>query len=355
MPSIFSFTHDQFCNFVYSKLGKGKQHALSIYSSWFRKGVLDCSDPIFSNCPALFDDIVSLFDTVLPTLKCVNEYDTTKKILLQTHDGLEYEAVIIPMRFGSTLCVSSQVGCKMGCTFCETGRMGLIRNLSVEEIIAPLFIAKFHLNVKIRNIVFMGMGEPFDNFDAVIKAVKVFLDPFAFALAASKITISTSGRVDGIKKLIELKDPIINLAVSINAPSDEKRKKIMPVTRQYSMQELKEVMLAYTKAFNRQILAEYVMIENFNDSLQDAEILAHYLKGLDVKVNLIPYNAQSNPRFKPSDFETIKLFGGKLRELGYYTLWRLPKGRDIMAACGQLGNIALKKRLKDSVSMQEYP
>lgn len=353
MPSIFSFTHSQFCDYVQLKLQKGKQQASHIYRTWFREGRLDDSMPIFSNCPQLFKDIVALFDFELTQLADLKQYETTRKILLQTVDHLEYESVIIPMNFGSTLCVSSQVGCKMGCTFCQTGRMGLVRNLTVEEIVSQLFLAKFLLNTNIRNIVFMGMGEPFDNFEAVDQAINIFLDPFAFGLAPSKITVSTSGRVDGIYKMIQRKGPVINLAVSVNASSDEKRKKIMPVNRLYPMNELKLAMQKYCDTFNKQILAEYVMIKDFNDSQEDAQMLAQYLKDLDVKINLIPYNAQSNPKFLPSDFDTIKKFGDILRSYGYYTLWRLPKGRDIMAACGQLGNVALKKRLKICENTQE--
>jgi 23S rRNA (adenine2503-C2)-methyltransferase len=224
---------------VQLKLKKGKQQASQIYRSWFRQGKLDESLPIFANCSQLFHDICSLVDFSYPKLSCLKNFDTTQKFLLQTADLLEYESVIIPMNFGSTLCVSSQVGCKMGCTFCQTGKMGLVRHLSVEEIVAQLFVARFELKTKIRNIVFMGMGEPFDNFEVVNQVIDIFIDPYAFNLAPSKVTVSTSGRVDGIVKLMERKGPPINLAVSVNASCDEKRRKIMPVNRQWGMHELK--------------------------------------------------------------------------------------------------------------------
>lgn len=249
------------------------------------------------------------------------------------------------MESGVTLCISSQVGCRMGCAFCETGRMGLIRHLSTAEIVMQVFLAVHTLKAKVRNIVFMGMGEPLDNYDHVLQAIRVLSDPNALALGESRITVSTSGLVDKIYQLIEDFPPAVNLAVSVNASNDMIRQKIMPVNRKWDMNQLRKAMDLYCSHPRRQILAEYVLIKDVNDSIENAKELADYLRGLKVKVNLIPYNPQSRDRFAPSPNEKIEDFIATLRQEGYQVLIRKTKGQDIMAACGQLGNLQLRKEL----------
>lgn len=227
----------------------------------------------------------------------------------------------------------------MGCTFCETGRMGKLRSMSAEEIVAQVFLVR----QSVRNIVFMGMGEPLDNFEEVMRAVEVLTDPSGLRFGPSRITISTSGVVPGIYQLIERADPALNLAVSVNAPCDELRRKIMPVNVKWDMAALYEAMRAYCSHPRRQILVEYVLLKDFNDSLECADLLGAYLQGLNVKINLIPYNPQSRSRFAPPEPEVREKFAERLRELGYMTLLRGTKGRQIMAACGQLGNLQLRR------------
>jgi len=280
----------------------------------------------------------------------------TSKFLLQFADGLESESVVIPMQAGETLCISSQIGCKMGCAFCETGRMGLLRHLSVGEIIAQVFSARFLLKKQVRNIVFMGMGEPFDNFETVMQAVRVLTEPTGLAFGPSRLTLSTSGHVAAIYRMIEEADPALNLAVSVNAPNDAVRNRIMPVNKKWNMAQLKEAMSAYCAHPRREIFVEYVLLKDVNDSLESADQLAEYLKNLRVKVNLIPYNAQSRDRFSPPAEEQQTAFLDRMRSHGYYTLLRLPKGKAIMAACGQLGNLQLRKNLiKDKTTSQIEP
>lgn len=343
--SLLTFTSPEFSDFIFEKLGKGRQHALLIYEEFFRKGKIQGLDPAFNNAGQLYKSILDLIDSNTPFLHLQKEDGATKKILLKTHDNLEIESVLVPMQAGGTLCISSQVGCKMGCTFCETGRMGLLRNLTVEEIVSQLFIAKFILNFEVRNLVFMGMGEPFDNYDAVMQAARVFMDSKGFGLGRSHITVSTSGCVDAIYKFTAEKGPKPNLAVSINAPGNEIRKRLMPVNNKFDMQALYQAMLNYNNETQLEILTAYVLLKDLNDSLEHANELAAYLKGLKVKINLIPYNAQSKDRFAPSDETTINAFRQRLQEHGYQTLLRVTKGKDIMAACGQLGNLNLRKEL----------
>lgn len=282
-------------------------------------------------------------DTSLPSLQMEKNDGETKKFLLKTSDSLEIESVLIPMQAGGTLCISSQVGCRIGCAFCETGRMGLLRSLTVEEIISQVFVARHILGYTIRNIVFMGMGEPFDHYDAVMQASRILLEPKGFGFGRNHITISTSGLVEGIHKFTHEKGPKPNLAVSINAPEDETRNRLMPINRKHDMQQLYQAMHEYNEITGLDILTAYVLLKDVNDSLAHADRLALYLKGLNVKVNLIPYNPQTRDRFARSDEETIEAFRQRMRAHGYPTLLRLTRGTNIMAACGQLGNVELRK------------
>ncbi|MCB1135078.1 MAG: 23S rRNA (adenine(2503)-C(2))-methyltransferase RlmN, partial [Chlamydiia bacterium] len=239
----------------------------------------------------------------------------------------------------------SQVGCNMGCVFCETGRMGLLRNLTTAEITAQVFIARHVLGYSFRNIVFMGMGEPLDNWEAVSQAVQVLTDPAGFGFAKNRITISTSGRVDGIYRMLEAGEPYVNLALSINAPNDSLRNRLMPLNRRYDMEAIRKAIEDYCAATQRQVLLAYVLMRDFNDGLEHAEQLAEWVQGLDVKINLIPYNPQSRDRFAAPTEEGLDAFAAYLRSRHLRTLVRHNKGRDIMAACGQLGNLELRRQL----------
>lgn len=344
--NCLSLTSQEFSENIFQQLGKGRDHAEVIYKEWFRNGAISLNHPIFSNCPQLLKNIVSRMMFKLPEIRRRIQAGSTEKFLLNLQADQWVESVVIPMKFGKTLCVSSQVGCRMGCTFCQTGRMGLIRQLTVEEIVAQLFIAKHILGHDIRNIVFMGMGEPFDNFDAVHQAIKIFTDPLAFALGKSHITVSTVGRVDGIERMRLEMDPAINLAISVNAPNESVRKQIMPITRKYSMIALKEALIKYTADPRRKLLIEYVLIKNLNDSLQAADELAAYLEGLSATVNLIPYNPQHTDPFEKPSQKILEQFQAQMQSHGRLTFLRITKGDDIMAACGQLGSLETKSLKK---------
>jgi 23S rRNA (adenine2503-C2)-methyltransferase len=206
-----------------------------------------------------------------------------------------------------------------------------------------VFYARFELKRGIRNIVFMGMGEPFDNYDAVMQAVAVLTDAGGLGFGPSRITVSTSGKVDAILRMNQEADPALNLAVSVNAPTDEIRNRIMPVNREWNLAELKNAMMQYCQHPRREILIEYVLLKGINDSLESADLLAEYLRGLRVKVNLIPYNPQTRDRFAPPEEVQREAFLKRMRDHGYQTLLRGTKGQKIMAACGQLGNVAVRR------------
>lgn len=343
--SILSFTHEAFCDEIFRRLGKGRQHAGLVYEEFFRTGKVLGSASAFANARALFEAIVEHTDFSMLEGSGEANDGATGKVLLRTPDAYEVETVLIPMQSGGTLCVSSQVGCRMGCAFCETGRMGLLRNLTTAEIVSQVFVARHRMSFDMRNIVFMGMGEPFDNYDQVMGAVRVICDPKGLGFGPRHVTVSTSGCVLGIYKLIEEGDSAPNLAVSVNAPSDEERNRLMPVNKKHDMAELYRAMKDYCEATGRQILAAYVLLAGRNDSLDHADRLAEYLRGLDVKVNLIPYNPQRRDRFAAPDQETVEAFLGRMRQHGYRTLLRATKGQKIMAACGQLGNAAHRRSL----------
>ncbi len=267
-------------------------------------------------------------------------FGVTSKVVLRLDDGLEVEAVSIPMGHGRvTLCVSSQVGCKMGCTFCETGRMGLLRHLRTEEIVGQLLVAQHHLGWPVRNIVFMGMGEALDNADHVIRALRVLNDPGGLAIAQERITVCTVGHVEGIQRLWGEGMRRLNLSISLNAATDALRSELMPVNRRTDLATLREALLAYRPRRNFVLGVNYCLLPGINDTEQDVRDIAAFCQSLGrVLVNVIPYNPGSSPIATAPDEAATDRFIGWLRDEGLPVRRRVTKGRNVMAACGQLGN-----------------
>lgn len=337
MIPILAHTRASYSCEIVKILGKGAQHAELLYREWMRTGKVSSTHPAFYNAPRLYEEILLATDFSLPEISQEVVDGDVRKLIVKFGDGSLVESVVIPMQFGLSLCVSSQVGCRMGCTFCQTGRMGLKRHLKPDEIVAQGVIARNVLGLPIRNIVFMGMGEPMDNFDAVSQAINVFSDQGGLAFGMRHLTVSTVGRVDGIRRFANEIDPAVNLAVSINAPNDALRKTLMPLTRKYSLENIKEALLDYCSHPRRSVLIGYILIKGVNDTLELADELADYVRGLKAKVNLIPYNPQDSEPYETSEPEIIDAFAGRLRSLGVSTLLRQTKGDKMMAACGQLG------------------
>jgi len=275
---------------------------------------------------------------------------------------LDIESVIIPMvgrtgRKTHTLCVSSQVGCAMGCGFCETAQMGLIRSLTPAEIVAQWWAARWVEGAEIDNIVFMGMGEPLDNLDAVIRAIACLTDHHGPRVPMSNITISTVGRVDGLRRLVEVvKQPgwkRLGIALSVNAPNDAVRNELMPVNKRWDMGELRAVMedLMHARG-SRKILFEYVLIPGVNDGDDHAEQLADWMAPFARRegksplglLNVIPYNPRRNSPWPAPEEPSVEAFVARMNELGVYTKRRRTKGRSTMAACGQLGTAEIRGR-----------
>lgn len=276
-------------------------------------------------------------------------YGETSKIVLRLDDGLEVESVRIPMGRGRyTLCVSSQVGCKMGCAFCETGRMGLLRHLRTDEIIAQLLVARHVLGWPIRNLVFMGMGEALDNAAHVIPALRVLNDEAGLAIGQQRLTICTVGHVEGIRLLAQEGFKRLNLSISLNAAVDSLRSEIMPINRKTDLAALQKVLMSYRPRRNFALGVNYCLLPNINDTRADACAVADFCLPLGrVLVNVIPYNPGSTPVTRAPEEHEIERFITWLRERGLAVRERVTKGRSVMAACGQLGNSSAGRRRRN--------
>ena len=285
--------------------------------------------------------------------------DGTHKWLLRLADGNEVETVFIPEEDRGTLCVSSQVGCTLTCRFCHTGTQRLVRNLTPGEILGQLMIARDALDEwpspkdgrRLTNIVMMGMGEPLYNFDNVAQALTIVMDSAGITLGRRKITLSTAGVVPMMARCGE--ELGVNLAVSLHAVTDELRDRIVPLNKKYPLAELLAACRSYPGAHNaRRITFEYVMLKDVNDSLAEARELARLLKGIPAKINLIPFNPWPGSEYVCSDWDTIERFSDSLFAAGLSAPVRRPRGRDIMAACGQLKSASekLKKSLRETQS-----
>ncbi len=269
--------------------------------------------------------------------------DGTRKWLVRFADGNEVETVYIPEEDRGTLCVSSQVGCTLNCRFCHTGTQRLVRNLTAAEIVSQVMIARDSLGEwpspsqdrLISNIVLMGMGEPLYNYDNVARALNIVMDAEGISISRRRITLSTAGVVPLMSRVgVELG---INLAVSLHAVSDAVRDVLVPLNRRYPIAELVEACRTYPGATNsRRITFEYVMLKGINDSLEDAKSLVDLISGIPAKINLIPFNPWPGAPYECSDPKTIDRFGDFVNRAGYASPVRAPRGRDIMAACGQL-------------------
>jgi 23S rRNA (adenine2503-C2)-methyltransferase len=273
--------------------------------------------------------------------KVLNSKDGTRKMILRRSTGERIESVIIPMgadRF--TQCVSSQVGCKMACTFCATAQMPVRQNLSSSEIVDQVYHARDVMEAdgkSVNNLVYMGMGEPLDNFDNVVQSLKILLDQKGAAFGSRRITVSTVGLA---KRIIKFGEEVpVNLAVSLNATTNEQREQIMPVNKAFPIERLMETLRNYPLSPRRRIYVEYVMLGGVNDTDADAARLPLLLQGVRAKINLIPFNPWPGSEFKSPTEERVTYFLDRLMKAGIQTNVRQPKGRDIEAACGMLDGV----------------
>jgi 23S rRNA (adenine2503-C2)-methyltransferase len=277
-----------------------------------------------------------------PVLKCVrmmhSEDGETIKFLWELPDQKKVESVLIMSDERRTVCVSIQVGCPARCAFCASGKEGLKRNLSAAEVVEQILHIDRFLNEKgerVSHIVFMGMGEPMENYDTLVQAIQIINSPDALNISQRRITVSTVGVVEGIKKLAH--EPFkVNLVLSLHAPNQHLRKKIIPYARKYCLEEILIAMDEYAAFTKRDITYEYTLLAGLNDKEEHAEELAELLKGKQCTVNLIPYNPIDGLLLKRPEKEAIEMFRSILVDAGINTTWRYTKGKDIAAACGQL-------------------
>jgi 23S rRNA (adenine2503-C2)-methyltransferase len=286
--TLLDYTIRDMTQLLRENYGKGEYHGKGLFTHIYKTGGLEGlkDSPCFKENPALAEKIRQDFPLNLPFEAGEFREEGTIKTLLRFYDGEMAESVFIPMEGHNTLCLSSQIGCARGCTFCRTASMGLIRNLSSGEIVSQVMHHIFVKKRKIRNIVFMGMGEPFDNFDRVIKAVDILSDPRGLSIKKRFISLSTCGHVDGLKRLARLIGEkreehysALRLAVSVNASCDKKRNKIMPVNKIWPLNELKKTLKALPQSLEKdRLYFEYVLIEGVNDSRKDADNLLSFFR-----------------------------------------------------------------------------
>ena len=303
-------------------------------------------------------DMTERFSLVRPEI--VTEQissDGTRKWLLRGTGGAEFETVFIPEPGRGTLCVSSQVGCTLNCRFCHTGTQRLVRNLTPFEIAGQVMVARDALNDwpstgenrRLTNVVMMGMGEPLYNFDNVKAALAIVADGDGLALSKRRITLSTAGVVPMIRRAGE--EIGSSLAISLHAARDEIRDIIVPVNKRYPLAELLQACREYPGLSNaRRITFEYVMLKGVNDTLPDARELVRVIKGIPAKINLIPFNPWPGAPYECSDWEQIEKFAAVVNRAGYASPVRTPRGRDIMAACGQLKSESIKQRASERMA-----
>ncbi len=345
----FGYRFDDLVEYFSSHYGKGFYHARVLFQQLYTDGNASVAqEKEYRLSENLARSVEQDFQVILPRVNRFPDIEGTLKFTLLLEDSLLTESVLIPMSEWDTLCLSSQVGCGRGCTFCETGAMGLRRNLKTEEIVAQWAAARFSIGMNPRNIVFMGMGEPFDNFDHVMRAVDIFSDQRGAGIPKRRISISTSGHVEGIRRLSELESRFperayrtLHLAVSLNASNDELRNQLMPINRKWPMSELKSALKDSPQFGVKDALYfEYVLIPGVNDKNEHAEELVKWMDGLTAKVNLIPYHPVDTLPRPPGNDSSVDRFHHILRTSGVECRTRKSRGKGIQAACGMLGKNA---------------
>lgn len=257
------------------------------------------------------------------------------KYLFELSDNNKIEAVLMKHDYGNSLCVSTQVGCNMSCAFCESGRLKKVRNLNSYEMVLQILEVEEDLNIRISHIVLMGIGEPFDNYDNVMNFIDIINEPKGIDLGARHITVSTSGLVPKINEFAN-NPKQVNLAISLHAPNNEIRNKIMPINKAYPIEKLIESVKEYIKKTNRRVTFEYIMLKDINDKVENAIELSKILKGINCYVNLIPYNETSHIEYKKSEKEQILKFYDTLKKNNINVTIRKEFGKKVSAACGQL-------------------
>lgn len=318
-----------------TKMGEKTFRAEQIFS-WLYKEKVVSFDEMTNLSLALREKLKENYEiTCFKTIKCLKSKDGTKKFLFDILDGNMIETVLMQYHHGYSLCVSSQVGCKMGCEFCASTGIAFIRNLTAGEIVEQILAVERQENITISNVVFMGIGEPFDNYDNVVKAIHLLNHPKGLNIGARHISVSTSGLVPYIYRLADEKMQC-TLSISLHATTNEKRSSMMPVNKAYPIEELMKACEYYIEKTNKRISFEYALAKDNNDNIEDAKRLVKLLHGMLCHVNLIPINKIEHGSYTKSSNENIIRFRDYLNAHGIVATIRRELGSDIEAACGQL-------------------
>ena len=333
MENIYGYTIEMLEEY-FTSIGEKKFKASQVYDWLYKKRV------------ASFDDMTNIGKDIREKLKNDFSMDKIKVLTKQKGDGVskylfglsdnnKIEAVLMYHDYGTSLCVSSQVGCNMSCTFCESGRLKKVRNLEAYEIVEQVLLIEEMEGVRISHIVMMGIGEPFDNFDNVIRFINIVNNDKGIAIGSRHITVSTCGIVPKIKEFSKLEKQV-NLAISLHASNDELRRKLMPIAKAYPLDLLMDTIKEYLANDGRRVTFEYIMLKDVNDTKENALELAKLIKGMNAYVNLIPYNETSHIEYKKSSKDTIMAFYDVLKKNGINVTIRKEFGGTVSAACGQL-------------------
>lgn len=333
MRSIFSIPRKKLEEYFIS-INEKKFKATQVFEWIYRKGVRS------------FDEMTNLSKDTISKLKedfCFNEIkmvkkeedELVKKYLFELSDGNKIESVLMIHDYGLSVCISSQIGCNMGCAFCESGRLKKVRNLEVDEMLLQIMKIEEDIKERISHVVIMGIGEPFDNYENFTDFMDIVIDPYGLAIGQRHITVSTSGIVPKIKAFADLESGV-NLAISLHAPNNKIRSSIMKVNNAYHIEEILDMVKYYISKTNRRVTFEYIMLDGVNDSKECAKELASLLKGINCYVNLIPYNETENIEFKRSSTSQICEFYDILKKNNINVTIRKEFGSKVSAACGQL-------------------
>lgn len=333
MNSIYSYTQEKLEEYLLSNNYK-KYNASQIYD-WLYKKRVSSFEEMTNLKKELIEKLKNDFSIDKLEILAKQEDKDVVKYLFKLYDGNKIEAVLMHHDYGYSLCVSSQVGCNMGCAFCESGRLKKVRNLYPSEIVLQILMIEEDLNLRITHVVIMGIGEPFDNYENIVDFFNIINNPKGIELGSRHITVSTCGIVPKIRDFSNL-DKQVNLAISLHAPNNEIRNKIMNINKAYPIEELIKAVSEYVDKTNRRVTFEYIMLKGINDSKENAKELASLLKGINCYVNLIPYNETSHIDFKKSDNNTIMAFYDTLKKNGINVTVRREFGSKVSAACGQL-------------------
>ena len=333
MKNIYDYTLEELEEYFLS-INEKKFKAIQIYE-WLYKKRLDSFDLMSNIKIDMREKLKNEFNLNDINIIAKKEGKDVVKFLFELSDSNKVEAVLMLHDYGNSLCVSTQVGCNMGCKFCESGRLKKVRNLETHEMVLQILKIEKELNIRISHVVLMGIGEPFDNYDNVIRFIKIINSGKGIDIGARHITVSTCGIIPKIKEFIKDGNQV-NLAISLHAPNNEIRNKIMNINKAYKIEELIATLKEYINITNRRVTFEYIMLDNVNDSIECAKELSSLLKGMNCYVNLIPYNETSHIEFKKSSKENIMKFYDTLKKNNINVTIRREFGGNVDAACGQL-------------------